>query len=64
MRKNIVLLTFITITLAAGCTSNTQPQIKSDNCVIKMDTPEGNLPEKIEQTSGNSPKYKAIEKAI
>ncbi|MDR2225186.1 MAG: thiamine biosynthesis protein ApbE [Providencia sp.] len=64
MRKNIALLAFITSTLVVGCTSNTEPQIKSDNCVIQMDTPEGNLPGKIEQSSGNSPECKAIERAI
>lgn len=64
MRKNKSILVFFIIALVIGCSSNTKPQSKSDTCVIKMDTPEGNLPGKIEQSSGNGPECKAIEKAI
>uniref|UniRef100_UPI003CC7D046 thiamine biosynthesis protein ApbE n=2 Tax=Morganellaceae TaxID=1903414 RepID=UPI003CC7D046 len=52
------------IALVTSCSSNTNPQTKPDTCVIKMDTPEGNLPGQIEQSSGNSPECKAIERAI
>ncbi|MTB45852.1 MULTISPECIES: thiamine biosynthesis protein ApbE [Providencia] len=64
MRKNKAILVFFIIALVTSCSSNTKPQAKPDTCVIKMDTPEGNLPGKIEQSSGNGPECKAIERAI
>ncbi|WP_273804999.1 thiamine biosynthesis protein ApbE [Providencia rettgeri] len=64
MHKNKAILVCFIISLVTGCSSNTKSQAKPDNCVIKMDTPEGNLPGKIEQSSGNTPECKAIERAI
>ncbi|MGF7480268.1 MULTISPECIES: thiamine biosynthesis protein ApbE [Providencia] len=64
MHKNKAILACFVIALVTSCSSNTNPQTKPDTCVIKMDTPEGNLPGQIEQSSGNSPECKAIERAI
>ncbi|QZY63224.1 YgdI/YgdR family lipoprotein [Providencia rettgeri] len=64
MHKNKTILVCLVVALVAGCSSDTKSQTKPGTCVIKMDTPEGTLPGKIEQSQGNSPECKAIERAI
>lgn len=64
MHKTKVLLLLIVVASITACSSGTKHSAVSSTCVIKMDTPEGSLPAKIEQASGNSDECKAIEKAI
>nr|WP_307773023.1 thiamine biosynthesis protein ApbE [Providencia stuartii] len=64
MHKTKVLALLMVITAITACSSATQHNPVSSTCVIKMDTPEGDLPGKIEQASSNSDECKAIEKAI
>ncbi|GIZ29398.1 thiamine biosynthesis protein ApbE [Morganella morganii] len=64
MYKAGTLLIIVPFLLAAGCSPKIKHQTGQDACVIKMDTPEGNQPGKIDQVDGNSPECKAIEKSI
>lgn len=64
MHKTGTLLIIVPFLLAAGCSSKIKHQTDQEACVIKMDTPEGNQPGKIDQVDGNSPECKAIEKSI
>lgn len=62
-RSNAILI-FTAIMSITGCSIYSQPQKDPNGCVIKIDTPEGASPGKIEQATGNSPECKAIEKSI
>ncbi|MBW5406156.1 thiamine biosynthesis protein ApbE [Morganella morganii] len=64
MFKAKALLIIAPFLLAAGCSPKIKHSPGQDVCVIKMDTPEGNQPGKIDQVDGNSPECRAIEKSI
>ena len=64
MHKTKALLCIVSFLLVAGCTPKVRHQPEQNVCVIKMDTPEGNQPGKIDQVDGISPECRAVEKSI
>ncbi|WP_234449512.1 thiamine biosynthesis protein ApbE [Morganella morganii] len=64
MHKTKALLFIVSFFLVAGCSPKTRHQPEQNVCVIKMDTPEGNQPGKIDQVDGISPECRAVEKSI
>jgi len=65
--NNKVKMSFVLsmlVLVVAGCSSKIKHQTNSNGCTIKIDTPEGSKPGKIEQATGNSIECQAIEKAI
>lgn len=61
--KTSLVLSMLVL-LLASCSSKIKHPTNQNGCTVKIDTPEGSMPGKIEQATGNSTECQAIEKAI
>ncbi|EKT62539.1 hypothetical protein [Providencia burhodogranariea] len=63
-KKTQISLLLSMLILLVGCSTKIKHPTDASGCTIKIDTPEGSMPGKIEHAAGNSTECQAIEKAI